>query len=106
VFGWKIVKSPPMGNMDYWLIETVPVDDKGRLMRPGVNGGMYIISGDQRPPVNYVRVDNINKAFREAKRLGATVINEKTEIPNIGVFAVLKDPEGNPIAMMQPATMM
>jgi len=39
VFGWKITQSP--GPIEYWLIQIVPVDANGKLIRPGVNGGMY-----------------------------------------------------------------
>lgn len=37
LFGWKIAKAP---GMDYWLIQTVPVDEQGRPKGVGVNGGM------------------------------------------------------------------
>ena len=40
LFGWKIVKTP-MEGMEYWLIHTVPTDDKGMSLRPGVNGGLF-----------------------------------------------------------------
>jgi len=105
VFGWKIVKSPPMGTMEYWLIQTVPTDGKGMLLRPGVNGGMYKKEMEEATAINYVAVEDIDKAMREAKRLGAKVISDKAEIPNIGWFAVLRDPEGNAIGMMQPKQM-
>lgn len=105
VFGWKIVKSPPMAEMEYWLIQTVPTDGKGMLLRPGVNGGMYKKEMEGATSVNYVAVTDIDKAIKEAKRLGAKVVSEKAEIPHIGFFAVLMDPEGNPIGMLQPAPM-
>jgi predicted enzyme related to lactoylglutathione lyase len=38
VFGWKIEKMP--GPVEYYGIETVPVNRKGMPERPGVNGGM------------------------------------------------------------------
>ena len=36
VFDWKILQYP--GPFDYWVIQTVPVDANGMLLRPGVNG--------------------------------------------------------------------
>jgi len=106
VFGWKIVKSPPgMTDMEYWLIQTVPTDEKGMLLRSGVNGGMYKKDMEEATSVNYVAVADIEKAIKEAKKLGAKVITDKAEIPQIGWFAVLMDPEGNPIGMLQPAQM-
>ena len=38
LFGWKIEKTP--GPIDYYMINTVTADEKGMLLRPGVNGGM------------------------------------------------------------------
>jgi uncharacterized protein len=105
VFGWKIVKSPPMGAMEYWLIQTVPTDEKGMLLRPGVNGGMYKKDVEGATAVNYVAVADIDWALREAKRLGARVVSDKAEIPSIGWFAVLLDPDGNSVGMLQPAPM-
>ncbi|MGB9659936.1 MAG: VOC family protein [Nitrososphaerales archaeon] len=36
LFGWKIEKTD---GMDYWLIETVPVDKQGRPKAQGVMEG-------------------------------------------------------------------
>ncbi len=105
VFGWKIVKSPPMGEMEYWIIQTVPTDDKGHLLRSGVNGGMYRKTDPKNVPVNYVVVADIDKAMAAAKRLGAKVIQGKEEVPHIGFVSTLLDPEGNTIGMMQPLPM-
>lgn len=106
VFGWKIVKSPPgIVDMEYWLIETVPTDKEGMLLRPGVNGGMYKKDMAGSTSVNYVAVADIDNALKEAKRLGAKVVADKAEIPKVGWIAVLRDPEGNPIGLLQPAPM-
>jgi predicted enzyme related to lactoylglutathione lyase len=49
LFGWKIEKVP--GGMEYYVITTVPVDEKGNLLRPGVNGGLYKKDQPQQQPV-------------------------------------------------------
>ncbi len=105
VFGWKIVKHPPVPgvDMEYWSIQTVPIDEKGMLLRPGVNGGMYKKEMAGAIPVSYVAVEDIDRALKEAKRLGAKIVSDKAEIPTIGKFAIVLDPEGNPIGIMQPA---
>jgi predicted enzyme related to lactoylglutathione lyase len=51
LFGWKIEKTP--GPVDYWSIETVPVDKKGEPIRPGVNGGMM---KKQNPPTQTLQL--------------------------------------------------
>ena len=55
VLGWKIIKAP-LGGTDYWLIQTVPTDEKGMLQRPGVNGGLYSRTPDMpgATQVNYI----------------------------------------------------
>ena len=101
LFGWKIVKSP--GDfMEYRVIQTVPTDDKGMLKRPGVNGGMYKKQSESNIPVNYVGVEDVDKALIEVVKLGGKVTVGKQEVPGIGYVAQIRDPEGNPIAMIQP----
>ncbi len=101
LFDWKIVKSP--GDfMEYWIIQTVPTDDKGMLTRPGVNGGMYKRTSESNIPINYVAVKDIDKALIDVVELGGKVTMGKQEVPGIGYVAQLMDPEGNPIAMIQP----
>ncbi|MFC1487458.1 hypothetical protein ACFLRN_07230 [Thermoproteota archaeon] len=39
LFDWKIIHSP-VEDMNYWVIQTVPTDDKGMLQRPEVNGAV------------------------------------------------------------------
>jgi predicted enzyme related to lactoylglutathione lyase len=103
-FGWKIVHAPA-GGMDYWVIHTVPTDEKGMLLEQGVNGGMYHKRGENNLPVNYVSVENIDKSVKAAEKLGASVVSGKQEIPGVGFFAVVCDPEGNQIAMLQTKLM-
>lgn len=101
LFKWKIEKSP--GPVDYWMIETVPVDEKMTSVRPGVNGGMYRKERPESKPANYISVEDIDAYIRKVKTLGGTIIQEKQEIPNVGWIAVALDPEGNQFAMLQPA---
>ncbi len=56
VFGWKIIQSA--GPIEYWLIQTVPVDPNGTLIRPGVNGGMYKKQESENKPINYFAVES------------------------------------------------
>lgn len=101
VFGWKIEKSP--GPMEYWLIETVPVDEKMIPVRPGVNGGMYKRDRLELKPVNYYSVENIDEFIKKIQNQGGRIIGEKQEVPNVGWIAVAVDPEGNQFAILQSA---
>ena len=107
LFGWKIEKfpGPASESMEYWMIQTVPVDDKGMLLRSGVNGGMYKKERRENIPVNYVATDSIDESLRQVKALGGKIVQDKQQVPGVGWVAIALDPEGNPFAMLQPAQM-
>ena len=99
LFGWKIEKMP--GPMDYWGIATVPIDDKGMPVRPGVNGGMMKRQNPEHKPVNYIAVESVDEYVKKIEALGGKVIVPKMEVPGIGWWAMALDPEGNQFAMLQ-----
>jgi predicted enzyme related to lactoylglutathione lyase len=100
VFGWKILQYS--GPIDYWLIQTVPVDANGMLLRPGVNGGMYKKQQSDIKPINYFAVESINDYLAKIQKLGGKVISPKQEVPDIGWVAAAMDPEGNQFALIEP----
>ena len=100
VFGWKIERHP--GPMEYWMIQTVPTDDKGMLQRPGVNGGMIKKQNPEHKPVNYIAVESIDESIEKVKKLGGKIIMPKQEVPTVGWIVTAIDPEGNQIALLQP----
>jgi len=99
LFGWKIEKTP--GPIDYWMIQTVPVDKKGMPIRPGVNGGMMKRQQPEHKPVNYIAVESVDEYTKKIKALGGTVLVPKMEVPGIGWWALALDPEGNQFAILQ-----
>jgi len=103
LFGWKIEKWKGPG-MEYWMVETVPVDEKGMPIRPGINGGMAKKQQDEKP-LNYISVESVDEYSKKVEKLGGKITTPKTEIPGIGWFAVAVDPEGNPFGLMQPMVM-
>jgi len=103
LFGWKIEKYP--GTMEYYMIQTVPTDDKGMLLRPGVNGGMTKKESPDQKPVNYISVESIDESIKIVKKLGGKIVSPKQEVPNVGWIATAMDPEGNYIALLQPQHM-
>jgi predicted enzyme related to lactoylglutathione lyase len=103
LFGWKIEKMP--GEMEYWGIQTVPVDEKGMPMRPGVNGGMMKKEKPENKPINYISVESVDEYSKKVVKLGGKIIVPKMEIPGMGWWALASDPEGNQIGLfetMQP----
>ncbi len=99
LFGWKIEKMP--GPMEYWGIETVPVDEKGMAVRAGVNGGMMKRQNPEHKPVNYIAVESVDEYAKKIETLGGKVLVPKMEVPGIGWWALALDPEGNQFAILQ-----
>lgn len=103
LFNWKIIHTPVEG-MDYWIIHTVPTDEKGMPQRLGVNGGMFPRQPEQKGinPVNYISVKNIDQHIEKVKNLGGKILVPKQKVPTVGYIALAKDPEGNQFGLLQP----
>ncbi len=100
VFGWKI--TPVEGPLEYWIIETVPVDPTGKTIRPGVNGGMYKKQIPDSKPINYFSVESISDFLDKILKSGGKVTQPIQEVPEVGWIAAAEDPEGNQFALLQP----
>ncbi len=99
LFGWKFTNYGTEGQ-EYWLIATKDAKDPTQESM----GGMY--KREDMPDhgiINYFLVKNIDESINQAKKLGAKVISEKVEIPQVGWSATLKDPENNTFAFFQAA---
>jgi len=91
LFGWSFEKWEGSGEgMDYWIIKTRDKDDS-----VGVDGGMMKKTDPNQIPLNYVRVESGDAVSKKLVQLGGKIIMPKTEIPNMGHFAIALDPEGN-----------
>jgi predicted enzyme related to lactoylglutathione lyase len=100
IFGWKIMQAP--SPLDYWVIQTVPIDINGAPLRQGVNGGMYTKTQAEAKPINYFAVESISDYLAKIVKLGGKVVSPKQEVPNGGWVAAAEDPEGNQFALIQP----
>jgi predicted enzyme related to lactoylglutathione lyase len=100
VFGWKI--SLLEGPIEYWSIQTIPIDPNGNPLRPGVNGGMYKKQTPDNKPLNYYAVESINDFLDKIVKLGGKITQPKQEVPEVGWIAAAEDPEGNAFALLQP----
>jgi predicted enzyme related to lactoylglutathione lyase len=105
LFGWEISRwegSTGAGeDAGYWMVRTVPTDDKGQPTGPGVNGGLMRRMMPGQPPVNYIGVESVDESVRRAERLGAKVVVPKRAVPGMGWFSQLTDTEGNVFAVWQ-----
>ena len=94
VFGWTKQQFP--GPMEYTVFNN---DDKGI-------GGMYQITPEMGPiPPHwlvYFAVEDADAAVQKAAGLGANVIKPAEDIPGVGRFAILTDPQGAVFALLKP----
>jgi len=87
IFGWETEKVPMEGG-EYTIIK---VDGKGV-------GGMMEHPAECRgmPPSwdTYVTVDDVDAVAGRAESLGGKVLRPPMDIPNVGRFCVIQDPQG------------
>ena len=91
LFDWKLEDIP---GMDYTMIN----------VGEGTGGGMMKSPMPEIPShwLAYVLVDDVAASTEKAKSLGATILKEVTEIPDIGWLSVMIDPTGAALALWQP----
>ncbi|HEX8990990.1 MAG TPA: VOC family protein [Anaerolineales bacterium] len=88
LFGWKITHLPEL-NYALWAA----ADGSGGGFNPI---GDHTKAGDV---LVYVDSDDIEADLKRAKSLGATIVEEKQEIPQQGWFGIFRDPTGNMVAL-------
>ncbi len=96
LLGWKIGLAEGFEEMGYYFVYPVPSQTEGGLM-----GGMMKRQHPQQTPTNYVLVESVADYLTKAADLGATVVVDKTEIPGMGWFGVLIDPQGNQLGLFE-----
>ena len=104
VFGWDMnILGADMEN--YILAGTVDVDEQRMPKSAGaINGGMYdksqMTASGQRVHI-VISVDNLEESLKKAEESGATIVTKPMEIKGIGMYATIKDTEGNDVGVMQ-----
>jgi len=87
LFGWR-ENTQNMGGMDYTVFDG----------STGMVGGMYGITEQMQgmPPcwLPYFVVEDADAAAEKARSLGATVMVGPDDIPTVGRFAMIRDPQG------------
>ncbi len=96
LLSWKFNKMPA-GTMDYWMISHKDAAKNETI------GGLYKRTMGETGFINYFSVINIDQSLAKATSLGAKVVHAKEEIPQMGFFAILQDPDNNTFALFQSA---
>jgi predicted enzyme related to lactoylglutathione lyase len=92
LFDWKL-QDVPMPEGTYTLIE----------VGEGTGGGLmkHPVPGAPSTWVAYVQVDDVRLATAKAKSLGATILEDVTEVPGMGWFSLISDPTGAVLGLWQ-----
>lgn len=99
VFGWKLVDVP---QADYVMAYTMEVDEKQMPKEPAViNGGLMKRDPSAPAPVIVITVDEMQKALDQVKAEGGSVVMEAREVMGMGLYARVKDTEGNVVGVWQ-----
>jgi predicted enzyme related to lactoylglutathione lyase len=97
VVGWK---TEPFGDGDYvmWVASQGPLGGVMGIPAEGTAQGM-------RPHwTAHVEVDDVDATAARAKQLGGKIYKEPTDIPTVGRFAVIGDPQGASLSIFTPAS--
>jgi uncharacterized protein len=94
LLGWQFKDMDMGGGMTYTLINAGGQDVGGIMAIPPKAKGMPPNWGP------YVTVDQVDKVVERAKGLGARVLVEPQDIPNVGRFATISDPQGAMISLI------
>jgi len=87
IFGWQ-TEDMPMENMTYTV---------AKIGDEGVGGMMLLPPEAEGAPPHwgvYVTVDDVDATAARAEELGGKIHMPPTDIPNVGRFCVLQDPQG------------
>jgi len=90
LFDWKINSDD---EMNYGMVET---GGEG-----GIDGGIAPAPGGQPFLTFYIQVDDLQTYLDKAVSLGGEAVVPPTEIPNVGHFAMFKDPDGNTLGLFK-----
>jgi predicted enzyme related to lactoylglutathione lyase len=94
LFGWT-TKTQNFGPMEYTMFQN---GDRGA-------GGMYKLTPEMGPVpphwLVYFAVDDCDAKVELASSLGAKVMKPADDIPGVGRFAILIDPQGAAFAIIK-----
>ncbi len=103
VFGWQFMPAP--GDMPYSFAMTTEVDDQFMPSRVGgINGGTYPRGdgGGSGSPVIVLEVASCQQRIDDVMAAGGSHVLGPHTIPGMGIYAQVKDTEGNIIGLWQP----
>ena len=93
LFGWKTSDTPVPGFGVYTEIDTKEGPPAGLMAQQQKGAGSAWLA--------YVAVPVLDEAVARAQTLGGKVLAPRTEIKDVGWFAVMQDPSGASIGLFE-----
>ena len=93
LFGWKAKDTPVPGLGVYTEIQTQEGPEAGLMAQQQ--------KGAPSAWLAYVRVPVLDDAVSHAQKLGGKVATPRTEIKEVGWFAIVQDPSGASIGLFE-----
>jgi uncharacterized protein len=102
-FDWDLNDSDMGDGNIYTTLITTPIDPQTQVpTEPGaINGGLMQRTQATPAPVITIEVAAIDDALKKIEAGGGSVVQPRTEIPNMGAFAYFKDSEGNVLGLWE-----
>jgi predicted enzyme related to lactoylglutathione lyase len=96
VVGWKTERFGGDSHYEMWLGSQGPLGGVMELPTEAAKMGA--------PPhwMGNVQVDNLDASVALVKKLGGTIHKEPEQIPTVGRFAIIADPQGASLSLFQP----
>ena len=93
LFGWRM-QDIKAGSMDYTMVKLGDTEIAGIMAIPETAAGM--------PPTwgAYVTVNNVDALLPRVEKLGGKVLMPPHDIPDVGRFAVIQDPQGAMLSLI------
>lgn len=94
LLGWTFNDANPAGSMDYTMIKVGDREVGGMMPMPPETQGM--------PPAwgSYVTVKNVDALAERVEKLGGKIYVPPQDIPNVGRFMVIQDPQGAVLSLI------
>jgi uncharacterized protein len=95
LFNWKL-EDMPMAGGAYTMIN----------VGEGTGGGMmqHPMPGAPSMWLAYVDVDDVEASTQRAKKLGASIVKDVTEVKDMGWFSIIADPTGAMLGLWKTKT--
>jgi uncharacterized protein len=93
LLGWQL-KDMNMGEMTYTVLNAGGQDIGGIMPVPANAPGARPGWG------NYVTVDNVDALTDRVRSLGGKVLVQPTDIPTVGRFSLIQDPQGATLSLI------